>query len=38
MKGGRVVEQGDTEQLFNSPQQEYTRTLLSASLFVQVVA
>jgi microcin C transport system ATP-binding protein len=38
MKDGKVVEQGDTEQLFNSPQQEYTRTLLSASLFTQVVA
>ncbi len=38
MKGGKVVEQGETEQLFNSPKEEYTRTLLSASLFAQKIA
>ena len=35
MKGGKVVEQGDTEQLFSSPNEEYTRTLLNASLFAR---
>jgi microcin C transport system ATP-binding protein len=35
MRGGRVIESGDTESLFTAPQQEYTRTLLSASLFTQ---
>jgi microcin C transport system ATP-binding protein len=33
MRGGRVVEGGDTERLFVEPQQDYTRTLLRASLF-----
>lgn len=32
LKQGRVVEQGETETLFNHPQQTYTRELLSASL------
>jgi microcin C transport system ATP-binding protein len=33
MKDGRVVEGGDTENLFRSPQHDYTRTLLEAALF-----
>ncbi|MFN2308931.1 MAG: ABC transporter ATP-binding protein [Gammaproteobacteria bacterium] len=33
IRGGRVVETGDTERLFAQPQQDYTRTLLRASLF-----
>ena len=33
MQHGKVVEAGDTEELFNKPQNEYTRTLLEASLF-----
>lgn len=33
MRGGRVIEMGDTETLFESPQQDYTKTLLHASLF-----
>ena len=33
MRGGRVVEAGDTEQLFTAPRHEYTQTLLHASLF-----
>jgi len=33
MQKGRVVESGDTESVFNAPQQEYTKRLLSASLF-----
>jgi ABC-type microcin C transport system duplicated ATPase subunit YejF len=30
MQGGKIVEEGDTETLFLSPQQDYTRTLLAA--------
>lgn len=33
MRGGSVVEAGDTEQLFTAPRHEYTQTLLHASLF-----
>ena len=33
MRGGCVVESGDTEQLFTAPHHEYTKTLLHASLF-----
>ncbi len=35
IKDGRIVEQGDTEQLFSNPQQDYTKDLLHASLFVE---
>lgn len=30
MQNGRIVEQGDTETLFQKPQEQYTRTLLSS--------
>jgi len=33
MKDGEVIEQGLTENLFNEPQNNYTKTLLQASLF-----
>ena len=33
MQSGRVMEAGDTEQLFTAPRHEYTKTLLHASLF-----
>ena len=33
MQKGRVVEQGDTETVFEDPQQAYTQRLLRASLF-----
>ncbi|MBI5462400.1 MAG: ABC transporter ATP-binding protein [Gammaproteobacteria bacterium] len=33
MRGGRVIETGDTEHLFTQPQDSYTQTLLRASLF-----
>ena len=36
MKQGQIVEQGETEELFNSPQQEYTKALLQASLFTEL--
>ena len=35
MRGGSVVEAGETEQLFVAPHHEYTRTLLHASLLGQ---
>ena len=35
MRDGRVIEAGETEQLFAAPQDSYTRTLLNASLFTQ---
>jgi microcin C transport system ATP-binding protein len=33
MKQGKVVEQGDTREVFRKPSHEYTRTLLEAALF-----
>lgn len=33
MKDGAVVEQGDTEDVFSKPKQEYTQKLLKASFF-----
>jgi len=33
MKEGKIIETGETQEIFNNPQQEYTKTLLSASLF-----
>lgn len=33
MKEGKIVESGETQNIFNCPQQEYTKALLSASLF-----
>ena len=33
MRAGRIVEHGETEQLFNHPRDGYTQTLLRASLF-----
>lgn len=32
MQSGKVVEQGDAEQIFNAPQNDYTKTLLAAAL------
>jgi microcin C transport system ATP-binding protein len=32
MKGGRVVEQGAADQVFDHPRSDYTRELISASL------
>jgi len=34
MQQGQFIEQGETEQLFNNPQQPYTKTLLRASLLI----
>ena len=35
MRNGLVVEQGKTEQLFESPEDDYTQSLLHASLFME---
>jgi ABC-type microcin C transport system duplicated ATPase subunit YejF len=32
MKGGKVVEQGPADRLFDDPQCDYTRELIAASL------
>jgi len=31
MRAGEVVEQGSTAQIFDAPQQDYTRALLAAA-------
>jgi microcin C transport system ATP-binding protein len=36
MKEGRMVEQGETERLFTSPEHPYTEALLQAALFREV--
>jgi microcin C transport system ATP-binding protein len=33
MRDGRVVEQGATEEVFDTPQHDYTKSLLAAALF-----
>ncbi|OCW08509.1 microcin ABC transporter ATP-binding protein [Brucella melitensis] len=32
MKNGKIVEQGDTEQVFDHPREEYTKALMAAAL------
>ena len=34
MKSGQIIEQGKVDQIFNSPREQYTQDLLSASLLV----
>jgi len=34
MKSGQILEEGKVDQIFNSPREQYTQDLLSASLLV----
>ena len=38
MKGGSIVEQGETREIFTHPKHEYTRTLLEANSFARLLA
>ncbi len=33
MKEGRIIEVGETKKIFTAPKKDYTRQLLTASLF-----
>ena len=35
MKAGRIVEQGDIEEVFNHPKEEYTRNLNHTAHFIR---
>lgn len=35
MKNGKIVEQGTTEEIFDNPQQDYTKTLMEAALHLK---
>jgi microcin C transport system ATP-binding protein len=37
MKNGKVVESGDAKQIFDSPREAYTKTLIAAALNIEVV-
>ncbi len=37
MRGGIVVERGDTSQIFDNPKEEYTRALIAAAMNIDVV-
>ena len=36
MRSGRVVEQGEAEQIFSAPQHDYTRSLIKAAMDFEV--
>ena len=35
MKGGKVVEQGTVDQIFDKPKEQYTKTLIKAALDIE---
>ncbi len=37
MRAGKIVEQGDTEQIFDAPKDDYTKALMAAALDIEVV-
>ncbi len=37
MRGGKVVERGETSQIFDHPKEEYTRALIAAAMNIDVV-
>ncbi len=37
MRGGKVVERGAAEQIFDNPKEDYTRTLIAAAMNIDVV-
>ncbi|HRJ67792.1 MAG TPA: ATP-binding cassette domain-containing protein, partial [Alphaproteobacteria bacterium] len=37
MRGGKVVERGETSQIFDHPKEDYTRTLIAAAVNIDVV-
>ena len=38
MRNGKVVEEGTTKQIFETPREDYTRALMAAALNLDVVA
>jgi microcin C transport system ATP-binding protein len=37
MRGGKVVEEGPSEQVFQAPQQDYTKALMAAAFDLRAV-
>lgn len=37
MRAGKIVEQGDTEQIFDAPKENYTKELMAAAFDIEVI-